>query len=151
MKPNKLKGFINDKALLASYKASYEIGRCKKLHTIGEELILPAVIETVKTVSGDDLAKKLESIPLSNETVARRIGDIAEDVWRQLLGNLRDKLFLIHLDEASDSNKDAHLIAYVRFRDGISGVGDPPIELKATDLALFAILNDYIIEANMKI
>ncbi|GFU53010.1 hypothetical protein TNCV_1142991 [Trichonephila clavipes] len=49
-------------------------------HTIAEELILPAAIEIVKTMFGDNFAKELQSIPLSNDTVSRRIGDIAEDV-----------------------------------------------------------------------
>ncbi|GFW14846.1 SCAN domain-containing protein 3 [Trichonephila clavipes] len=66
----------------------------------------------------DNFAKELQSIPLSNDTVSRRIDDIAEDVEQQLFGKLRDKLFSIQLDEATDSNKDAHFIAYVRFWDG---------------------------------
>ncbi|CAH1964573.1 unnamed protein product [Acanthoscelides obtectus] len=60
------------KALLASYKASYEIARYKKPHTIGEELSLPASIKIVETMFGDNFAKKLEQ-PLSNDTVACRI------------------------------------------------------------------------------
>ncbi|GFV85516.1 zinc finger BED domain-containing protein 5 [Trichonephila clavipes] len=59
----------------------------------------------------------LQSIPLSNDTVSRRIDDIAEDVEQQLFGKLCDKLFSIKLDEATDSNNDAHFIAYVRFWD----------------------------------
>ncbi|CAH2003213.1 unnamed protein product [Acanthoscelides obtectus] len=85
---------------------------------------------------GDNFANKLESIPLSSDPVARRIDDIAEDVEHQLLGKLRDKLFSIQLDEATNSHKDAHLIEYVRFCDGISVVEEllfwKPIELKAT-------------------
>ncbi|GFU56512.1 zinc finger MYM-type protein 6 [Trichonephila clavipes] len=96
--------------------------RCKKPHTIAEELILPAAIEIVETMFGDNFAKELQSIPLSNDTVSRRIDDIAEDVEQQLFGKLRDKLFSIQLDEATDSNKDAHFIAYVRFWDGMSAV-----------------------------
>ncbi|GFT05923.1 SCAN domain-containing protein 3 [Trichonephila clavipes] len=74
-------------------------------------------IEIVETMLGDNFAKELQSIPLSNDTVSCRIDDIAEDVEQQLLGKLRDKLFSIQLDEATDSNKDAHFIAYVRFWD----------------------------------
>ncbi|GFS88927.1 SCAN domain-containing protein 3 [Trichonephila clavipes] len=106
MKPNKLKRHFE--TLHA---------RCKKPHTIAEELILPAAIEIVETMFGDNFAKELQSIPLSNDTVSRRIDDIAEDVEQQLFGKLRDKLFSIQLDEATDSNKDAHFIAYVRFWD----------------------------------
>jgi zinc finger BED domain-containing protein 5/7/8/9 len=145
---------MNEKALLASYKVSYKIARCKKPHSIGEELILPAAMEIVETMFGDNFTKQLQSIPLSNDTVGRRIGDIAEDIQQQLLAKLRDKLFSIQLDEATDSNKDAHLIAYVRFCDGMSAVEEllfcKLIELKATALALFAILNDFINEANLE-
>ncbi|GFX34718.1 SCAN domain-containing protein 3 [Trichonephila clavipes] len=74
-------------------------------------------IEIVETMLGDNFAKELQSIPLSNDTVSCRIDDIAEDVEQQLLGKLRDKLFSIQLDEATDSNKDDHFIAYVRFWD----------------------------------
>ncbi|GFT46087.1 SCAN domain-containing protein 3, partial [Trichonephila clavipes] len=74
-------------------------------------------IEIVETMFGDNFAKELQSIPLSNDTVSRRIDDISEDVEQQLFGKLRDKLFSIQLDEATDSNKDAHFIAYVRFWD----------------------------------
>ncbi|GFU69579.1 SCAN domain-containing protein 3 [Trichonephila clavipes] len=99
-----------------------EVARCKKPHTIAEELILRAAIEIVETMFGDNFAKELQSIPLSNDTVSRRIDDIAEDVEQQLFGKLRDKLFSIQLNEATDSNKDAHFIAYVRFWDGMSAV-----------------------------
>ncbi|GFU54789.1 pro-Pol polyprotein [Trichonephila clavipes] len=37
---------------------------------------------------GDNFAKELQSIPLSNDTVSRRIDDIAEDVEQQLSDNL---------------------------------------------------------------
>ncbi|GFU68243.1 SCAN domain-containing protein 3 [Trichonephila clavipes] len=93
--------------------------RCKKPHTIAEELILPTAIEIVETMFGDNFAKELQSIPLSNDIVSRRIDDIAEDVEQQLFGKLRDKLFSIQLDEATDRNKDAHFIAYVRFWDAV--------------------------------
>ncbi|GFS99051.1 zinc finger MYM-type protein 6 [Trichonephila clavipes] len=111
-------------------------------------------IEIVETMFGDNFAKELQSIPLSNDTLSRRIDDIAEDVEQQLFGKLRDKLFSIQLDEATDSNKDAHFIAYVRFWDGMSAVKEllfcKPIKLKATAMALFDILNNFINEANIE-
>ncbi|GFS94719.1 zinc finger BED domain-containing protein 5 [Trichonephila clavipes] len=76
MKPNKLKRHFE--TLHA---------RCKKPHTIAEELILPAAIEIVETMFGDNFAKELQSIPLSNDTVSRRIDDISEDVEQQLFAS----------------------------------------------------------------
>ncbi|GFX41180.1 SCAN domain-containing protein 3 [Trichonephila clavipes] len=106
VKPNKLK---------RHFETLHAI--CKKPHTIAEELILPAAIGIVETMFGDNFTKELQSIPLSNDTVSRRIDDIAEDVEQQLFGKFRDKLFSIQLVEITDSNKDAHFIAYVRFWD----------------------------------
>ncbi|GFY15594.1 protein ZBED8 [Trichonephila clavipes] len=135
--------------LLTKY---HKITRCKKPHTIAKELILPAAIEIVETMFGDNFAKELQSKPLSNDTVSRRIDDISEDIEQQFFVKLRDKLFSIQLDEATDSNKDAHFIAYVRFWDGMSTVEEllfcKPIKIKATEIALFDILNNFINEAN---
>ncbi|GFU53531.1 zinc finger BED domain-containing protein 5 [Trichonephila clavipes] len=75
MKPNKLK--IHLETLHAKFK---------KPHSIAEELILPAAIEIVEIMFGDNFAKELQTIPLSNDTVSRRIDDIAEDVEQQLFG-----------------------------------------------------------------
>ncbi|GFX83492.1 hypothetical protein TNCV_324411 [Trichonephila clavipes] len=47
-------------------------------------------------------------IPVENDTVARQINDIAEDVEQQLLGKLHYKLFSIWLDKETDSYEDAH-------------------------------------------
>ncbi|GFV97871.1 SCAN domain-containing protein 3 [Trichonephila clavipes] len=91
-------------------------------HTIAEELILHATIEIVETMFGDYFTKELQSIPLSNDTVSRRIDDIAEDEEQQLFGKLRNKLFSIQLAETTYSNKDAHFISYVRFWYGMSAV-----------------------------
>jgi len=52
---------VKEKALIASYKVSYKMARCKKDHTIGEELILPVTIEIVETIFGENF---VQSIPL---------------------------------------------------------------------------------------
>ncbi|GFT39827.1 mariner Mos1 transposase [Trichonephila clavipes] len=97
-------------------------GEEKPLCVTCSKILVTDTIEIVETMFGDNFAKELQSIPLSNDTVSRRIDDIAEDVEQQLFGKLREKLFSIQLDEATDSNKDAHFIAYVRFWDGMSAV-----------------------------
>jgi hypothetical protein len=66
---------ISSKALLASYQVAYRIAQNKKAHTIGESLILPAAIDMVQTMLGEKCAQQLRNIPLSNNTVSRRISD----------------------------------------------------------------------------
>ncbi|GFW38274.1 ATP-dependent DNA helicase [Trichonephila clavipes] len=78
---------VNEKALLTSYKVSYKKARCKKPHYCRRVYFACAAIEIVETMFGNNFAKELQSIPLSNDTVSRRIDDIAEDVEQQLFDN----------------------------------------------------------------
>lgn len=78
---------VNNKAQMASYKVAYRIAQCKKARTTAEELILPAVLDMVLvlcTMLDDTSAAKLKAVPLSNDTVARRICNISNDLEEQL-------------------------------------------------------------------
>ena len=87
----------------------------QKKHSIAEELILPAALDMVSVMLNDASAAKITTIPLSNDTVARRINDIANDLKEQLVDKLKDKRIALQFDEATDSNKDCLFISYVRF------------------------------------
>ncbi|XP_063813110.1 SCAN domain-containing protein 3-like [Pseudophryne corroboree] len=108
---------IPSNALLASYKVAHRIAMCKKPHTIAEELILPAAVDMVNIMVGESAGKLLSKVPLSNNTISRRIQHMAEDLNDQLIEKMKGKDFALQLDEATDSNKDAHLICYTRFVD----------------------------------
>ena len=82
---------VTSKALLASYQVSHRIAQCRKPHTIAETLILPAAIDIVSTMLGDFSAQQLKNIPLSNDTVCRRISDIFDDLRQQLIEKLHNK------------------------------------------------------------
>jgi len=73
------------KAQLASYKIAYRVAQCKKSHTIAEELILPAAIDMVSVMLDEASVVKLKTIPVSNDTMSRRIHDIANDIEEQLI------------------------------------------------------------------
>ena len=123
------------KAQLASFKVAYRIAKCKKPHTIAEELVLPAALDLVSTMIGESAAQKLKAVPLSNNTISRRIDKISDDINDQLVAKMRGNEFSLQLDEAttSTSNKDAYLICYVRFIDNDDNQGrrnrppNPPV------------------------
>ncbi|KFD51886.1 hypothetical protein M513_07215 [Trichuris suis] len=101
--------------LAASYKISLLIAQARKPHTIGEELLIPAIAEAVETVlhqRGRDVTNK---IPLSNGTVQRRINAMAEDVEVTLCSWLRQSEFSLQVDESTLPGNEAVLVAYVRF------------------------------------
>lgn len=139
---------VPTKALLASYKVAFRVAQSKKPHTIAEELILPSAIDMVSTMIGESAANQLKNIPLSNNTISRRIHDISENINEQLISKLKNKNFAIQLDEATDSNKDAHLICYIRFMDKTNIIEAllfcKPIFGDTKAQTLFDITNDFM-------
>ena len=80
---------MTDKALRASFEVSYRIAQCKKPHTIGENLILPAANDMVRIMFGENEAQKLKKIPLSDNTVKRRVDAIGANQEETLVHRLR--------------------------------------------------------------
>jgi len=144
---------IPSKALLASYKVAYQVAKCKKPHTIAEQLILPAAMDMVSIMLWEAAAKQLMNIPLSDTTISRRILDLAEDINDQLIDKLKGKDFSLQLDEATDNNNDGHLICYVRFIDGSVFHEDllfcRTIKSQARAVDLFQIFDFFITENNL--
>jgi hypothetical protein len=130
--------------LLASYKVA---------HRIAEELILPAAVDMVNITIGESAGKLLSKVPLSNNTISRRIQHIAEDLNDQLIEKLKGMECGLQLDEATDNNNDAHLICYVWFIDGNNIVEDlfyESITASAKAQDLFEILDTFISENSLE-
>jgi hypothetical protein len=101
--------------LRASYNISLLIAKSGKPHTIGEELILPAVSEVLSTVLHKPPYDTIKIIPLSNTSVQRRIDEMAENVEDILCSILRTTEFALQLDESTLPGNESVLLAYVRF------------------------------------
>ena len=85
----KSKMAVSEKAQIASLEMSEMIAQNLKSHTLAELMILPACRKMVRTMLGDEAEKEIKKIPLSNDTVRRRIlalsADIEENVCRNKL------------------------------------------------------------------
>lgn len=87
-----------------------------KPYNIGETLVLPAAIKMCEIIHGDKFGESLKSIPLSRDTVQRRIADLSEDIRAQLLTQIhKSGKFAIQLDESTDIANMAQLIVFVRY------------------------------------
>ena len=140
---------VPERAMKASFLASYHIARAKKPHTIGEDLILPATKDIVRELLGDDAARKIDAVPLSDNTVNRRIGDMAQDVSAQLLEQVRaSEYFALQLDESTDVSSEAQLLVYIRFISQERFVEEilfcKALERGTTGKEIFQVLDDYI-------
>jgi len=88
-------GFIKTQkpCLEASYKVAYCIAREKKPHTIGETLVKLCALEMTELVCGTEYRKKLEAVPLSNDTISSRITDISNNILEQVMEELKASPF----------------------------------------------------------
>ncbi|KAG9484262.1 hypothetical protein GDO78_009921 [Eleutherodactylus coqui] len=89
------------------------ISQCGKSHTIGEAFVLLPVKEIVSTMLGPAACAMVKSIPLSNDTISRRIHEMAADVEETPLDVLKNTEFVMQIDESTVRDNEALLLASV--------------------------------------
>ncbi|CAH1968576.1 unnamed protein product [Acanthoscelides obtectus] len=114
--------------------------RSRKPYTIGENLILPAVEEVLKTVLHKPASDIIKRITLSNNTVERRIDEKSSDIESFLCNYLQTTNFSIQLDESTLPDHAALLLAYVQLLFARTLITDTKGE------SIFHVLTDYFIE-----
>ena len=88
----------------------------KKSHTIGETLIKPCALNTVKLILGETSAKKIQHVSLSNDTIKRRISLISTDVKQQVMHKIKaSPVFSIQFDESVVVPSCSQLLVFVRY------------------------------------
>ena len=76
--------------LRASYEVSSIIAKAKAPHTAGEKLIKPSSVKMTQTLLGRNEAKRIDPVPLFDDTVNNMIADIANDILSQLFAQIQD-------------------------------------------------------------
>ncbi|KAL4107274.1 hypothetical protein QTP88_017647 [Uroleucon formosanum] len=107
---------VSDKAQEASYAVAELIAKKMKSHTTTESTILPACYEIVKILFREDFEKEVRKIPLSNNTVQRRIEYMSKDVEFHVNEKLKAaELFTLQLDESTDVTGKPQVMTFLRF------------------------------------
>ncbi|XP_022823722.1 SCAN domain-containing protein 3-like [Spodoptera litura] len=108
----------SEKLLVASFEISKLIVQSKKPHTVGETLVKPCLIKAVEEVLGLEVKKKIQDIPLSNNTVKARIELMSSDIEEQLVSRIKKSpFFALQCDESTDISNCCQLLVFVRFLD----------------------------------
>ena len=76
----------NQAEIQASYMVASRIAQEKKPHNIGEKLILLCCKDIVRWMIGD--GAEIAPVPLSNNTIQRRISEMAEDIKHQVVAEI---------------------------------------------------------------
>ena len=97
--------------LRASYEVSLITAKATAPHTAGEKLIKPSAVKTTQILLCGNEARRIDSVPLPDDTVNNRIADIANDILSQFIAQIKDNLF----DETTNIKSISPLVAYERF------------------------------------
>lgn len=137
------------KASRASYEVALLIAKAGKAHTIGEVLIKPVISRVNTIMLGEKARRMTDKVPLSNNTIQRRIESMASDVEDQLIARItQSQYFALQVDESTDVAGEAQLLACVRY-EHLSEVHEELLFCKslpttATGRDIFEVFNDYV-------
>ncbi len=142
---------VSKQCLEASYVVAKRIGKLGKPHTIAETLILPAAQDMCRIMIGDSAAANLGAVPLFNDTVARRIEDMSNDIREQLIEFVKKSpYYVLQLDESTDIAGQSQLLTYVRYLRDKAIEEDVlfcrPLQSHTTGEAIFNVLDIFIRE-----
>lgn len=142
--------------LLASYQISLLVAKAKKPYSIAEELIAPAASILAETMLDKKAADAIKTVPLSNDTICRRVDDMAGDIIEQVVDKLkRAGSFAIQLDESTDVSGEAQLATFVRFKDDTAAditehiLFCKPLPGKTTGEDVFNLIDSFFTEHSL--
>ena len=102
----------------ASFSVAWKTARAKAPHTTGERLVKPAAVIMARIICGEAVANKLDMVPLSDNTIKRRIEELSVDILQQTIAAVnQSEKFNLQLDETTDIGNDAQIMMFVRYRD----------------------------------
>ncbi|XP_065263663.1 deleted in malignant brain tumors 1 protein-like [Emys orbicularis] len=106
----------NENALEASYRVSYRVAKASEAHTIAESLIGPCIKKAVHCMFGEKVAKRIDMVPLSNNTLSRRINDMSNNVETTIIHRVKNSPYYdIQLDESTVVANLAILLLFVHY------------------------------------
>ena len=109
---------------IASYDVSLLMAKSKKAFSDGD-LIKRCAIAMKKAMSFDDAARGFEKIPLSHQTVARRVEELSNFVQEKVMNQIQQCVyFSLALDESTDIRDVSQLLVFVRSIDSQFNVSE---------------------------
>jgi len=99
---------------------------------------------------GKEATKQISNIPLSNNTVRRRIFAMSEDIVKNVNEKLQEnKEFALQLDKSADVSGKSQLISFKRFEIIEQFSFCHELQTTTTEVDILRAVNNYFEENNM--
>ena len=83
---------------------------------IGETLLKPCILESVKLVLGEKASQTMKQISLSNDTIKSRIHEMSDKIKSKVLSKIDSSpVFALQLDERTGISNLSQLLVYARY------------------------------------
>ena len=145
---------ISDRAQKASYLVAEIIAKDMKPHTIAETLIRPACAAIVRTMLGTEAEEEIKKVPLSDDTISRRIVDMSDNIAKKVSLKIKEAgMYALQVDETTDIGGKAQLLVYSRFIEDEKIIEQflccKELPKHTTGSDMFNVLNEYLESINL--
>jgi len=105
----------NRSTVVASYEIALLLAKKKKPFTDGEEIVKPVLDIAARMLGDKKMEAKFKEISLSNNTMTRRIEELANDISEQIGFHASNcKFFSLAMDESTDISDTAQVSIFIR-------------------------------------
>jgi hypothetical protein len=104
---------FSEKAQEASCLVAELVAHKRKSQTVGESLIMPPCKFIMSKMLGQDAAREIEKVPLSNSTISQRIDIMSRDAQEVFYNKLKNNRFSIQVDDSTDFTNKCHVICKI--------------------------------------
>ncbi|MEE6510581.1 hypothetical protein FKM82_030541 [Ascaphus truei] len=149
MSLNFSQGPQSENLAMASYEISHLIAETGYPHTIAEKLIVPAMKVLASRICDKKQEKQVNMLALSNNTVKRRIVEMADNIEETVVSHLKEcRFFSLQVDESTDISDKANLMCFVRY-DFANTTREEflfckPLTTRTTAEEIFNLIDNYI-------
>ncbi|XP_068234130.1 protein FAM200C-like [Palaemon carinicauda] len=138
----------------ASYVIAFQGAKAKKPHMVGESLMKPCIVDSVRLVLGEESSQKMKQISLSNNTIKNRIAEMSENIKENVVSKVMSSpSFFLQIYESTDVTNIAQLHAFSRYITD-KGLEEKflfcrPLEMTRKAVDVVAVVADFFEESGL--
>ena len=101
----------NNAAVHLSFAIALHVAKARKAHTIGETLLKPCILESVKLMLEENASQTMKQISLSNDTIKSQFNEMFENIKSKVISKINSSpVFALQLVETTNVSNLSQLL-----------------------------------------